>query len=120
MYVQGAVLGVKGDRQEDYLQMARLMGEMFIEYGALEVTENWEEDVPDGKLTDFRRAVAAQGDEKIVFSWIVWPDKATSDVAHEKMMQDERMAGMEPPDMMDGKRMILGGFSQIYHASKQD
>ena len=38
MYVQGAVLGVKGDRQEDYLQMARLMGEMFIEYGALALT----------------------------------------------------------------------------------
>lgn len=119
MYVQGAVLGVKGDRQDDYLEMARLMGEMFIEFGALEVAENWEEDVPDGNQTDFRRAVAAEKDEKIVFSWIVWPDKATSDAAHEKMMQDERMQGMEPPDMMDGKRMILGGFRQVYRTSKE-
>ena len=119
MYVQGAVLGVKGDRQEDYLEMARTMGEMFVEYGALEVSENWEEDVPDGKQTDFRRAVAAEQGEKIVFSWIVWPDKATSDAAHEKMMQDDRMMEMEPPDMMDGKRMILGGFNQIYRAFKE-
>ncbi len=119
MYVQGAVLGVQGDRQDDYLKMARLMGEMFIEFGALEVTENWEADVPDGKQTDFRKAVAAEEGEKIVLSWIVWPDKATSDAAHEKMMQDERMQSMDMPDFMDGKRMILGGFSQIYRASQK-
>jgi len=117
MYVQGAVLGVKGDRRDDYLEMARVMDEMFIEFGALEVSENWENDVPDGQVTDFRRAVAAEADEKIVFSWIIWPDKETSDAAHEKMMQDERMQDMEPPDMMDGKRMILGGFDQIFHAT---
>lgn len=120
MYVQGAVLGVKGERQRDYLEMAKLMGEMFIEFGALEVAENWEEDVPDGKQTDFRKAIAAEDGEKIVFSWIVWPDKATSDSAHEKMMQDERMQTMAPPDFMDGKRMILGGFSQIFRAEKGD
>ncbi len=119
MYVQGAVLGVQGDRQDDYLKMARLMGEMFIEFGALEVTENWEADVPDGKQTDFRKAVAAEEGEKIVLSWIVWPEKATSDAAHEKMMQDERMQSMDMPDFMDGKRMILGGFSQIYRASQK-
>lgn len=116
MYVQGGVLAVKGDRQEDYLEMARAMGEIFIDYGALEVIDNWEADVPDGDQTDFRRAVAAENGEKIVFSWIVWPDKAACDKAHEKMMQDERMQKM-PEDMpFDGKRMIIGGFSQIFSA----
>lgn len=118
MYVQGVVLGVKADRQDDYVEMARMMDDMFIEYGALEVSENWEEDVPDGEQTDFRRAVAAEPDEKIVFSWAIWPDKETSDAAHQKMMQDERMESMEPPDMMDGKRMIMGGFKQIYRVTK--
>lgn len=118
MYVQGFVLGVKEDGQEEYLKVARAMGEMFIEFGALEATENWEADVPDGEVTDFRKAVAAQAGEKIVFSWIVWPDKATCDVAHEKMMQDERMTSMEFPNVMDGKRMILGSFDQIYRNAK--
>jgi len=31
MYVQGFVMGVKGDGQEEYLKVARTMGEMFIE-----------------------------------------------------------------------------------------
>ena len=119
MYVTGAVLGVKADRQADYLEMARWMNEMFIEYSALEVTENWEVDVADGEQTDFRRAVAAAKDEKIVFSWITWPDKETHDAAHEKMMQDERMQNM-PEDMpFDGKRMIFGGFETIYHGRKR-
>lgn len=118
MYVMGAVLAVKEDRQADYLEMARAMGEMFIEYGAIEVTENWEADVKDGVHTDFRRAVAAEPGEKIVFSWIVWPDRKTSEEAHEKMMQDERMQS-PPGDMpFDGKRMIYGGFENIYAAGR--
>lgn len=119
MYVQGFVLGVKGDGQEEYLRVARAMGEMFIEFGALEATENWEADVPDGEVTDFRKAVAAEPGEKIVFSWIVWPDKATCDAGTAKMMEDTRMTSMEWPEVMDGKRMILGSFDQIYRIAKE-
>ena len=114
MYVMGAVLAVPAENKDKYLEMATWMGDMFREFGALEVFENWEDDVKDGQQTDFRRAVAAKDGEKIVFSWIVWPDKATSDAAHEKMMQDERMKD-GPADMpFDGMRMIYGGFDNIY------
>ncbi|BDI60643.1 DUF1428 domain-containing protein [Qipengyuania nanhaisediminis] len=120
MYVMGAVLAVKADRENDYLEMAKWMNALFLEHGALEIAENWEDDVPDGEQTDFRRAVAAEKDEKIVFSWITWPDKATHDAAHAKIMADERMNDI-PADMpFDGKRMIYGGFRTIYHASKGD
>ena len=119
MYVQGAVLGVTGTREEDYTRLAQYMGQMMLDYGALEVCENWEVDVPDGEHTDFRRAVQATEDEKIVFSWVIWPSKEFFDEAHEKMMQDERMANM-PPDMpFEGKRMIFGGFRPVYTAKKE-
>ncbi len=120
MYVMGAVLAVKASRQADYLTMAQQMSDIFVEYGALEVTENWEVDVKDGKHTDFRQAVKAEADEKIVFSWIVWPDKQTHDEAHQKMMQDERMQDI-PADMpFDGKRMIFGTFKNILHDQAKD
>ena len=119
MYVMGAVLGVKADREDEYLELSRWMNAMFLEYGAIEIAENWEVDVADGEQTDFRRAVAAEPDEKIVFSWITWPDKETHDAAHERMMQDERMQKM-PEDMpFEGKRMIFGGFRNIYHGKKE-
>lgn len=114
MHVMGAVLAVPEGKKTEYLEMARWMGEMFREFGAIEVAENWEDDVKDGEQTDLRKAVKAEDGEKIVFSWIVWPDKKTCDAAHENMMQDERMQQMPAEMPFDGSRMIFGSFENIY------
>jgi uncharacterized protein YbaA (DUF1428 family) len=114
MYVQGYVIPVPEDKKEAYLALAELVNPMFVEFGAIEIVETWEDHVDDGKHTDFRQAVKAQPGEKIVFSWTIWPDKATFEEAHRKMQEDERMK--EPPADMpfDGKRMIFGEFAPIY------
>ena len=74
--------------------------------------ENWGDNVPEGKQTDLRRAVDLQDGETVVFSWIVWPDKATSDRCEASMESDERWQDMDMP--FDGKRMIFGGFETIF------
>jgi uncharacterized protein YbaA (DUF1428 family) len=56
----------------------------FIELGAIRVTEAWGDDVPDGKLTDFRRAVQATAEETVAFSWVEWPGYLTDKVGHNK------------------------------------
>lgn len=113
MYVQGYLIPVPEGKQADYLKAAEFMGEMMMKFGATEIVEAWEEDIKDGKHTDFRTAVKAEMGEKIVFSWVIWPDKQTADEAHGKMMADERMqSDFDPP--FDGKRMIYGGFTPIY------
>jgi len=68
--------------------------------------------VPDGKLTDFRRAVQANADETVVFSWIEFPSKEVRDESHRRMMQDPRMKELDMP--FDGKRMIFGGFAPVF------
>ena len=76
------------------------------------VVEAWGDDVPEGKVTDFNRAVQAQDGEGIVYSYVEWPDKETRDQAWQKMMSDPDMQpGMEVP--FDGKRMFWGGFRPI-------
>ena len=112
MYVCGLVIPVPEEKREAYRTWAERSAQFFREYGCLEIVESWEDYVPDGKETDFRRAVAAKPGEKIVFTWQVWPDKARFEAAEEKMHQDPRMDSYgEPP--FDAKRLILGCFTPL-------
>jgi uncharacterized protein YbaA (DUF1428 family) len=113
MYVSGFLIPVPKSKKEEYRALAEKTAAFFKEYGVTEICENWEANVPDGKWTDFRKAVQATADEAIVFSWMLWPDKATADVAEKKMMDDPRMKDMGPMPF-DGQRMIWGGFSPIF------
>jgi uncharacterized protein YbaA (DUF1428 family) len=112
-YIDGFVLAVPTGKKQNFLDHANEIDPIFLELGATRVIECWGDDVPNGKLTDFRRAVQAKEDETVVFSWVEWPDKATRDAAVEKMMKDPRMNPETNPMPFDGKRMIFGGFAPI-------
>ena len=111
-YIDGFVMAVPNDGREAFIAHANAFDPIFLEVGATRVLECWADDVPEGKLTDFRRAVQAKDGESVVFAWVEWPDKATRDAGVEKFMQDPRMPA--PGDMpFDGKRMIFGGFTPV-------
>ena len=111
-YVDGFVVPVPAGNKDAYREMAVKFAPLFKEFGALRMVECWGDDVPDGKVTDFRRAVQAEEGEVVVFSWITWPDKATRDAGMKRVMVDPRMQpGGDMP--FDGKRMIFGGFQVI-------
>ena len=82
---------------------------------ALRVVDGWGVDVPDGKATDFRRAVQAKDGETVVFGWIEWPDKPTRDAGMGALMQDPRMRETPPP--WNGPLAIFGGFTPILDTS---
>lgn len=111
-FVNGAVIPVRTTDKEKYRKAAVLMSAWFRKNGATAVVDAWGVDVPDGKITDFKRAVKAEADETIVYSWIVWPDKATSDAAMAKMPTDPAMKAVDMPG--DMQRMIFGGFEPMY------
>lgn len=115
-YIDGFVIAVPTANKEAFIGHARTFDPLFIELGAVRVIEGWGDDVPDGKLTDFRRAVQATAGETVVFSWVEWPDKATRDAGMKKMMEDPRMDPSAPGNPLmpfDGKRMIFGGFVPV-------
>ena len=117
IYVDGFVTAVPKANKEKFIEHARQGDSVFLEQGATRILECWEDDVPKGKVTDFRRAVQATDDEAVVFSWIEWPDKATRDAAMGKLEQlmktDPRMNPEKNPMPFDGKRMIYGGFAPV-------
>ena len=120
-YIDGFVIAVPTANRQKFIDHAKLVDTMFLECGALRVMECWGDDVPDGKVTDFRKAVAANADETVAFSWIEWPDKATRDAGMAKfsiMMEDHatidpRMDPKKNPMPFDGKRLIYGGFIPV-------
>ena len=118
-YMDGFVIPVPKGNKERYKEVAAYAAPIFIEHGALRVVEAWGDDVPDGQLTDFRRAVKAGPGENIVFSFMEWPSREVCDAAHDKMMKDGRM---KPPEGMDwpfdAQRMIYAGFTPVVTLEK--
>jgi uncharacterized protein YbaA (DUF1428 family) len=118
-YVDGFVFAVPTANKQKFIEHAKLGNAVFMEMGAVRALECWGDDVPDGKQTDFRRAVQAKEDETVVFSWIEWPDKATRDAGMgqmaERMKTDDRFNPEKNPMPFDGMRLIYGGFAPVVH-----
>ncbi len=116
-YIDGFVIAVPTANKQKYIDHAKTGDSVFTDLGAIRIVECWADDVQEGKVTDFRKAVQAKADESVVFSWIEWPDKETRDAAMQKMMSDdfddERMNPEKNPMPYDGKRLIYGGFRPI-------
>ncbi|WP_316014693.1 DUF1428 domain-containing protein [Roseobacter sp. HKCCA0434] len=113
-YVQAFPLAVPEDRKEDYRKMAEEFWPYFQKHGAISTTECWEDAVEDGQHTSFPMAVKRRPAEKVVFSWILWPDRESYEKAFAAMMQDPELEGVEMP--FDGERMMWGGFEPIFAA----
>ncbi|MGH8432027.1 MAG: DUF1428 domain-containing protein [Solimonas sp.] len=115
-YVDGFVLPVPAGKKDAYRDMAARHTAVLKEHGALRVIDAWGDDVPDGKVTDYKGAVQAAGDEKIVYGWVEWPSKEARDEGWKKAMEDPRMKSDINDMPFDGKRMIYGGFAPIVDA----
>ena len=112
-YVEGFVAAVPAANKEIYRKHAAEAAPLFKEFGATRVVECWGDDIPEGKVTDFRGAVKAKDGEVVVFSWIEYPSKEVRDAANAKILSDPRMKAMGDQMPFDGKRMIFGGFVPI-------
>ena len=112
-YYEGFIVPVPEGNKDAYRKSAADAAPIFKEFGVDRHVEAWDSDVPEGKVTDFRMAVDAKPDEKVVFSWFEYPDKATRDAANERMKTDERMKELGSTMPFDAKRMIFGGFEPI-------
>ncbi len=110
-YVDGFVVPVPKRNLEAYRALAELAAQVWREHGALEYVECVADDVKPGEQTSFPQAVQLQDDEVVIFSWISYPSRAERDRINAAVMQDPRLADLDPKTMpFDGMRMFWGGF----------
>ena len=84
-YVAGIVAAVPAENKGAYRKHATNAASLFKEFGASRIVEAWGDDVPDGQVTDFKRAVQARDDEVVVFHWLEYPTKEAADAAYAMM-----------------------------------
>ena len=116
-YVDGYVLPVPKDKIQAYRRLAKQAGTNWREHGALEYRECVGDDLEIDGMLSFPQGIQAKPDETVIFAWIVFRSKAHRDRVNAKVMQDPRLANMNPEIMpFDHKRMLYGGFKLLVDA----
>lgn len=112
-YFEGFIVPVPEANKEAFARHANILSPALRECGVQRQLEAWGTDLPEGKSTDFRKAVDAKPGENAVFAWFEYRDRQARDASNEKMMSNPEMAEMGGEVPFDGKRMILGGFEAV-------
>ena len=112
-YIDGFILPLPNGKEDEYRKMAEMFAGKAKAQGALGSVEAVGDGLEHGKTTDFFMAVKAEQNENVVFSFVLWPDKATRDAGWQQIMADPEMQPGAQPMPFDGKRMFWGGFKPL-------
>ncbi len=118
-YVDGFLIPVPKKNLAAYRKMAAKAGKIWMELGALEYRECVGDDLKAKGMTGFATSAGAKASEAVIFSWIVYKNKAHRDRVNAKVMKDPRILKMmtQSPMPFDVTRMAYGGFKTIVDQS---
>ena len=117
-YVDGFVIPVPKKNVKAYRTMAQKAGKVWREHGAIEYLECVGEHLDVKMGLPFPKMVKPKAGETIVFSFIVYKNRAHRDRVNAKVMKDPRITNMSPKKPpFDFRRMAFGGFKAIVDLS---
>lgn len=117
-YVDGFLLVVPKKNMAAYRRMAKKGCEVWKDHGALDYVECVGDDLVSPCGVAFPKLMKTTKAEVVVFSYIVYKNRAHRDRVNAKVMKDPRLSAMMDPKGMpfDMKRMSMGGFKGFVEA----
>ena len=112
-YIDAFIMPVRREEEATYLKWAATSAEVWMANGALSYIEGRADDVAMGTLTSFPRAVQLTEQEIVYVAFATYRDRTHRDEVNAKVMADPRLEVMMTGTPVDGKRMILGGFTSV-------
>jgi len=116
-YVDGFVLIVPKKNLAAYKKMAKGAGKIWKEHGALAYFEGEGDDMKVTMGLPFPKLTKAKPTDVVVFSYIVYKNKAERNKVNAKVMKDKRiheLCGGENSEMpFNVKNMAYGGFKAM-------
>lgn len=112
-YVDGFVLVVPNAKLDEYWKMATEGRDTWMKHGALDYKECIADDMnPEHVQLPFPVMAKAGPDETVVFSYIVFKDRAHRDEVNAKVHAEfgEKYAGQNPEMPFDMQKLSYGGF----------
>jgi uncharacterized protein YbaA (DUF1428 family) len=117
-YVDGYVLPVPKKNLAAYMKMAKAASKVFKKHGALEIKECAGDDlVVSWGCVPFPKQMKLKAGETVVFSYVVFKNKAHRDKVNKGIAADPAMKQIMPKTSpFDWKRMVYGGFKMVVDA----
>lgn len=122
-YIDGFVLVVPKDKEDEYRKMAEEGRDAWMKHGALEYFECKGDDLKaqemgEEKSRTFTEIANANDDENVWFSFIVFNSKQHRDEVNKKVMDEmaetyKDQADMPMPMPVDMTKMAYGGFEVV-------
>ena len=117
-YVDGFLVPVPSKNIAQYKKIGKLLGKVWLEYGALDYVECMGDDVEPGEVTSFPQSVKLKKGEVVFFSWVTYKSKADRNTIMKKVMSDPRVQKSFEKMPFDGMRMMWGGFKPVINAAQ--
>jgi uncharacterized protein YbaA (DUF1428 family) len=113
--IRSFVIPVPKSGLSRYKKMAKLMGKLWMEHGALSYVEAIGYNLEPGKVTSFPRSLKLKKSEVVVLGWSTFKSEAQFERMMAKVMADKRLAPYMDPKKLgfDGMRMYWGGFKPL-------
>jgi uncharacterized protein YbaA (DUF1428 family) len=111
-YTDGFVIPVPQDKLDEYIKMATIARDVWLEHGALDYCECVGDDMTAEHMVSFLQLAGVKDGEVVIFAWITYQSREHRDEVNQKVMADPRMKCMmetETPSF-DCARMAYGGF----------